>query len=189
MEQVRRHRGRHAPKAIASPRSTLSASFASVNVARAVLLLAASALAAPAVAQAGASSTPSSDFTTSLGTSYWHGDYGAPTNTSIWAGLFGVRYRTGGLRISAYLPYMRIKSDGAIFTGIGGTPLFVAPNVPTGKRIRKGFGDVTLGASYLLPNPQGTGLDVELTGRVKLPTASDKSLLSTGKTDYSAGVD
>lgn len=129
-----------------------------------------------------------SDLTASVGGAFWHGDFGAATDTSISSILFGARYRTDGLRLTASLPRMRISSDGTIFAGIGGTPLFVAPQVRSVRRVRKGLGDLTLGAAYLLPQSPA-GVEIELNGRVKLPTASKSSELSTRKVDYSAGVD
>ncbi len=84
---------------------------------------------------------------------------------------------------------MRIKSDGTFFAGLGGTPLFVAPGIRSLPRVRSGLGDITLGAAYALPNPEARGFDLEVSGRVKLPTASDSSQLSTGKADYSVGAD
>jgi hypothetical protein len=128
-----------------------------------------------------------SGLSVSAGASYSSGDYGSATNTDIWSVPLGVRLKTGALRLSASVPWMRIRSDGTVFTGIDATPLVVAPGIRSTRRVRSGVGDLTLGASYDLPTLGGSGLDVELSGRVKLPTASDRSQLSTGKTDYSFG--
>lgn len=154
---------------------------------RCAIMIVAATIPAPALAQTEV--PPRSDLSASVGTSVWHGDFGAPTDTTILSTLASLRYRINGLRIVASIPYMRIESDGAFFAGIGGTPLFVAPNSRTTRRVRDGLGDLTLGASYLLPGSDDHGLDIDLHGRVKLPTASSGSGLSTGKTDYSLGVD
>ena len=136
--------------------------------------------------------TAPSDFLSGLtlgaGGSTWSGDYGGPTQTSISAALLTSRYSLGDLRLSASLPYMRIKSAGAVFTGIGGTPLIVSPLFTTSKRTREGLGDLTIGTAYLWPTARSWGLDVEFIGRLKLPTASN-SAISTGKTDYSIGTE
>jgi len=163
-----------------------SASFACARP-LAPLLLCAAVLAPATGARAEAEEAP--PLTASIGYSFWHGDFGAPTKTLISSTLVGVRYHTGGLRLSASLPYMRIRSDGSFFAGLGGTPLFVAPNVLAQKRIRKGLGDLTLGAAYLLPGGEQRGFDLEFTGRAKVPTATDRSQLSTGKADYAGGVE
>ena len=129
---------------------------------------------------------PLGGLTLGVGASSWSGDYGGPTNTSISAALLTARYALGDLRLSASIPYTRIKSAGAVFTGIGGTPLIVSPLSTASKVTRDGLGDVTLGAAYFLPTAASLGVDLELIGRVKLPTASNSSL-STNKTDFSFG--
>ncbi len=153
---------------------------------------------APSSAAAAAPDTgPSSNagdalnkFSLSTGASAWTGDYGAKSHTDIAAVLLGARYNLGDLRLTASVPWMRIDTAGAFFTGIDGTPLVVAPSTsttPVHKVVHDGVGDLTLGASYLVPYANPLGIDLELTGRVKLPTASRESGLSTGKTDYSLG--
>lgn len=123
----------------------------------------------------------------SLGTLYASGDFGAATDTSIWSSALSVRYRIGDLRLSASLPWMRITSDAVIFTGIDSTPVLVAPASQAGRRTAQGLADLTLGAAYTIVPGQG-GFDVELSGRVKLDTATRSSGLSSGEKDYAAGV-
>lgn len=130
-----------------------------------------------------------SSLTLSVGGAAWHGDFGAPTDTTISSAIVSARYQRDGLRLSAVIPYMRIESDGSFFAGIGGTPLFVAPQIRPLRRVREGWGDLTLGASYLLPGGETRGFDIDLTGRIKVPVASASSQLSTGKVDYSAGAE
>lgn len=122
----------------------------------------------------------------SLGTSYADGDFGAARSTSIWSTAFGARLVLDNLRLSASLPYMQIRSNGTIFTGIDSTPVVVAPG--TGRRVKnEGLGDLTLGAAYTTPQPV-VGFEIELSGRVKIPTATRESGLSSRKADYSVGV-
>ena len=129
-------------------------------------------------------SAPSFDM--SLGTSLVSGHFGLPTRSSIWSTAFGARFAVGGLRITGSVPWMRVRSATRIFTGIDSTPVLVG-GAPLGpRRTVRGFGDLTLGAAYTLSGSPD-GLEVEVSGRVKLPTASDASLKS-GKVDYSAGV-
>lgn len=123
-----------------------------------------------------------------VGGSYATGDFGTATNTDIWTVPVVARVRAGGLRLSASLPWMSITSDGTLFTGIDSTPLVVAPGIKSTRRRREGFGDLTLGAAYSVPTIASTGLDVELSARVKLPTATAGSQLSTGKNDYAFGA-
>ena len=158
------------------------------NLTAAAVGLAIIAVAGSAAAEEAAPSALS-NLSLSGGYSRWSGDYGAPTETTIQAALLNARYAIGDFRLTASLPWMRIKSDGTVFTGIGATPLIVAPTIPMGQRMRKGWGDLTLGAAYAVPLDRASGLDLELIGRVKLPTASDASGVSTGKTDYSVGAE
>lgn len=124
-----------------------------------------------------------------LGAATWDGRFGGRTGNTISAVLLNVRQRLGPLRIDATLPWMRIRSQSTIFTGINGTPLVVGPSIPMTRPRRQGLGDLTLGASWLAAAQDAAGLDIDLSARVKLPTAADSTQLSTGKTDYAFGVE
>jgi hypothetical protein len=127
------------------------------------------------------------DFVLSLGTLYASGDFGTNSNTSILSSAIGARLRTGDVRLTASLPWMRIRSNATIFTGIDSTPVLVAPDSVARRRTTRGFGDVTLGAAYSLV-PSGSDVELELSGRVKLDTATRSSGLSSGEKDYAVGV-
>jgi hypothetical protein len=130
-------------------------------------------------------SAPFRSISLSLGTSYASGDFGTDANAQIWNTSVGVRYATGPLRITASIPYMRIRSNGAVFTGIDSTPIVVAS--PRNGRIKSdGLGDLTLGASYT--RPMDGAVELEFSGRIKFATASRASGLSSGKTDYAGAV-
>lgn len=124
----------------------------------------------------------------SVGGAYTTGDFGTQSHTDIWTVPIVARVRTGSVQWSASLPWMSIRSDGTVFTGIDATPLVVAPGITSTRRHRRGFGDLTLGAAYDMQSLTSADFDVELSARVKLPTASDRSQLSTGKTDYAFGA-
>ena len=128
----------------------------------------------------------SSRLSASVGITDWRGDFGGPTTSAITALAPGVRFRDGNLRLSVLVPWMRIRSDSVIFAGVGGTPLAVSPTAAPTRRTRDGFGDATLGASYLLPS---SSFDVELIGRIKVPLSSGARSVSTGKVDYYGGVE
>lgn len=130
-------------------------------------------------------SAPLRSLSVSVGTSYASGDFGSNANAKIWNTPLGVRYAMGPLRITASIPYMRIRSNGAIFTGIDSTPIIVAS--PSSRRIKSnGFGDATIGAAYTrLIND---AIEIEFAGRIKVPTATRASGLSSGKADYAGAV-
>ena len=129
-----------------------------------------------------------SSFGLSIGTSVASGDFGSADRSRIVSTALGARFTTGALRLSASLPYMNIRSRGIVFSGIDGTPVIAAGARPGAPRITvHGVGDMTLGAAYTIQE-SGAAPEVELSGRIKVPTASDDSQLSTGKTDASAGI-
>jgi hypothetical protein len=127
-----------------------------------------------------------SDFTMSLssGASYSSGKYGTGEKTEIWVVPFSLRLRTGPLRLTATLPYLRLDSPGNVIAGVGGAPIIVDPNASATRIVRDGLGDLSLGAAYSLPSSVLGPLDIDIGGRVKLPTSSRHKGLTTGKTDF-----
>jgi hypothetical protein len=145
----------------------------------AVLAALACLAASPALAE-----TPGT-FSVSTGADYSSGDYGGTQKTKILVVPVTAAYRTEGLRLSASLPYLRIQGAGVVL-GPDGQPL---PGVPTAAGTRSGVGDLSLGATtYLKPEALG-GLEIDLSGRVKLPTSQKSKGLGTGKTDFSVAAD
>jgi hypothetical protein len=147
--------------------------------------------AAPAAAQEtrAVRSVPAVGLSFTTGADYSIGDYGAAENTNILVVPLNVRATTGGLRLSATLPYLRIDGPGNIVGGGEGGPILVDPRAPSPRQVREGLGDLTLGATYSLPSEALTGFDVDIGGRVKLPTASQADRLGTGKADFSVMTD
>ncbi|HEX6859237.1 MAG TPA: transporter [Caulobacteraceae bacterium] len=122
-----------------------------------------------------------------VGFDYSSGDYGTGIDTNILRVPLGLRATTGPLRLTASIPYERIEGAANIISGDGGGPIIVDPSAPIEKVTREGWGDLALGASYTLPASITGALEVDLNGRVKLPTGDDE--LSTGETDYSVGTE
>lgn len=131
--------------------------------------------------------TNSSNIGLSLGTAVAGGSFGSGQASSLWSTALGARYAVGALRLTASIPYLRVRGRGLIFSGIDATPLIVSGGTPGPKLTNEGIGDLTVGAAYTLPHGAGRP-EVELSGRVKFPTARRSDQLSTGKKDYSAGV-
>lgn len=124
----------------------------------------------------------------SLGTIYAEGRFGTASLTTIWSSALGARLRTGNLTLSASLPWMRIRSRSTIYTSIDSTPVLVATNTAATRQTADGFGDVTLGASYTFAS-QASPVELELSGRAKISTATQSSRLSSGENDYALGAD
>lgn len=127
-------------------------------------------------------------FNLSLGTSYAEGKFGTRSNTTIWSSALGARLRSGDWTLSASLPWMRIRSGSTIFTGIDSTLVLVAPNTAAQKRTVDGFGDLTLGAAYTIA-PAASPIEIQMSGRAKINTATTGSGLSSGENDYALGTD
>ena len=89
-------------------------------------------------------------FTISTGVSYASGDFGSARDTSIIAAPLTIQATVEGVRLSANLPYMSIRSRGTIFTGIDSTPVIVAGDTGQRRVTNSGLGDLTLGVTYAL---------------------------------------
>jgi len=147
----------------------------------------ATALAIAAVATLGWTAPALADdgLTASTGVDYSKGDYGTGVDTEILIVPFSLRYKSGDLRFSATIPWLRIDGSSAI-VGDGSGGVVIDPNAP--RTVRSGFGDVNLGVAYTIPEER-LGFGLELNGRVKLPTARASRGLGTGKTDFAVGAE
>lgn len=113
----------------------------------------------------------------SLGADYSNGDYGTTPDTDILAIPVGFKLKEGDFFVRASLPWLRV--EGPAVPGDGGAIPGAGPTTS-----RSGIGDLSLAAGYSLPVGDTTFFDV--TGRVKLPTASEEKGLGTGTTDFTA---
>lgn len=143
------------------------------------------AAAAGALVATPALANDDSSISVTTGVDFSSGDYGTDSKTDILVVPFSVRYKTGNLRLSATLPWLRIEGSSAI-VGDGSGGVVVDPNAP--RTTRDGLGDVSLGAAYMIPE-ETLGFGLDLSARVKLPTASESKGLGTGKTDVSLGAE
>lgn len=121
------------------------------------------------------------DKTLTLGAAldYSSGDYGTGTETRITSLAATARYDTGPWAFKAYVPYLKVTGNQSVIPGLGR----VRGGGPD-RSSESGLGDIVLGATYaaLYDKPGGLGLD--LTAKVKLPTADEKKGLGTGEADY-----
>lgn len=137
--------------------------------AAALAALAAAAFAAPAQAE---------DYVQfSIGADYSNGDYGTTPDTEMLAIPVGFKLKQGDFFVRASLPWLRV--EGPAVPGDGGAIPGAGPIAS-----RSGIGDLSLAAGYSLPVGDTTFFD--LTGKVKLPTASEEKGLGTGTTDFTA---
>ena len=132
-----------------------------------------------------AAGTSDSSLTATTGIDYSRGDYGTPSDTEILVVPLSLRYKTGQLRLTATMPWLRIDGSSAI-VGDGAGGVVIDPNAP--RTVRSGFGDLTLGAAWAIPEER-LGLGLDLSARVKLPTAKASRGLGTGATDVTLGAE
>ena len=129
-----------------------------------------------------------------MGASFSTGDYGTGQDVDIWSVPFTASFETGRWNLGLTVPYISITSAGDV---VGGTD---APVVTKKKKTKTtggvvdrttetGLGDIVGSVGYALLSGNDGMPFVELTGKVKFPTASESKSLGTGEFDYTAQVD
>lgn len=129
-------------------------------------------------------SGPDWRFYLSSGVSYVTRD-GELGRTNYYRVPFGARITKGPFRLSASIPYVIVKGPGSVI-GEGEDEI---DDSLTDDGTRKGLGDLRLTARYRLPKSALGGFELDLLGRVKVPTASREKRLGTGEVDYAVGAE
>ena len=118
-------------------------------------------------------------FSFTTGVDYSSGDYGASQDTDVWAIPFSVKYKADNWNVRVSTSYLRVTSPSFVtpegdFIGAGVT-----------KRVtEEGVGDLTIAGTYNLLDDRTNSFGLDITARVKIPTADEDKFLGTGKTDY-----
>jgi hypothetical protein len=166
------------------------------NLAWSVCAVATAALAQPAHAQDERADRPAERADTrdrsgpdwrlylSSGVSYVTRD-GELGRTNYYRVPFGARITKGPFRLSASIPYVIVRGPGSVI-GEGEDEI---DDALTDDGTRKGLGDLRLTARYRLPKSALGGFELDLLGRVKVPTASREKRLGTGEVDYAVGAE
>jgi len=146
----------------------------------------------------------------SSGVDFSTGDFDSPTDTEILTAPFRAAVSWGDLEISAAASWLHVKGAGNVIPG-GAGPIVTArcerirdarpdlfdrvcrdrlnPDPVSETFSNSGFGDVSLGALWSLPESLTGDWLVDIGARVKIPTASESKSLGTGEVDYSASLD
>jgi len=125
--------------------------------------------------------------TVSLG--YSDGNYGTSKNTNVLLERTKLSAETGNFQFTVGMPYMRISGRGLVVMDAMGNPIIINRNTSLPANVRSGFGDLNLSTTYSIPPEVLDNFKISLSGRVKVPTASGRRHLSTGKVDYGANID
>lgn len=113
--------------------------------------------------------------------SYFEGKYGTGSKVKITYVPVFLKYKTGDASFKATIPYISVKSSGALVSGgtvIGGS---------TSSGRRSGLGDIWLEGKYKLRTADGIVPNFIPYTKVKLPTASKHKSLGTGRLDAEFG--
>lgn len=136
------------------------------------------------LAMSGHSSFAKDGWRISTGVDYSSGDYGTTADTDITYIPITLKYRSGRWGFKATLPYIRVKGPSNVIPDVG-----QVGTTPTTRKTESGIGDVILSGTYTLVSDSKTKTILDLTGKIKLPTADDKKGLGTGETDYYIQLD
>lgn len=123
--------------------------------------------------------TPPAVLKLGSGFNYIRGDFGFAQDTELWSVPVNVTYDIDRWTFKAGFSYLSIKGPANV---AGGTTPIGGPPRPT-SATESGFGDTSLAATFHAHDVPGD-IKVDLTARVKLPTADEDKGLGTGETDY-----
>lgn len=133
----------------------------------------------------------------SLGTGlhYSTGDYGTGVDTEIISVPLMARYERDRLILKLTVPWIEISGGATVIPGVGA----VTGTSPRGRggagatattdTSASGLGDTVASATYAAFYDSASRSGIDLTGRVKLPTADEDEGLGTGELDFGAQVD
>lgn len=123
-------------------------------------------------------------FSVETGAAYTSGKYGGARSTSMAYVPFTARYQVESWSLKLTVPYLRITGPASAINLLNGVNLTgtAADAAPV---TRSGLGDVLVSATRNAYNGGESGLVLNVTGKVKLGTASSSEGLGTGKNDYS----
>ncbi|MBX7527228.1 hypothetical protein [Qipengyuania vesicularis] len=122
-----------------------------------------------------------------VGADYSSGDYGEDADTTMLAVPVSAKLKTGDLAVRVSVPWVSVDGPTGVIPGDGGVRGPGRGNGgggtdPVETASRSGLGDIVAAATYSFGLSDATYFDV--TGKVKLPTASVEKSLGTGTTDF-----
>ena len=118
--------------------------------------------------------------TFSSGVDYSVGNYSATSATEIWYIPVTLKLEQPTVIYKLTVPFIRITGPGYV-TGAEADP---AGSGDTATTTESGMGDILTSASYTLIPYQIEKLSIDLTAKIKLPTADESRGLGTGEIDY-----
>lgn len=111
------------------------------------------------------------------------GSYGNPISTYVYSQVLSVRYEEGRQTFRFDLPYLQVNGPASLVLDAEGS--VVTTGADTRRRRIEGMGDAVLGFSQYVWESEDRQWWLDLGGKLKLPTASHRNGLGTGKADIS----
>jgi hypothetical protein len=138
-------------------------------------------LAAACVAALFASASQAQEGALTLGAGFHYssGEYGTRETTRIASIAANARYERGAWVYKATLPVIEIDGPSAVVPGFG-----PVRGGPSPSRRETGLGDLVISATHATYYDRASALGLDLTAKVKLPTADESKGLGTGELDY-----
>ncbi len=127
-------------------------------------------------------------FRVSGGFDYSSGDYGSGQSTRILSFPYSARAERGRWRFKLSVPFIRIDGPGTVVGGPDGG-VVIGADGGRPRTIQSGLGDVVVSVSRRLGRLAGWLPYLDVTAKVKLPTANRDEGLGTGRADYSLQAD
>ncbi len=124
-------------------------------------------------------------FSATMGVDYSTGDYGASLDTDVWAFPLSIKYKTDNWNLRISTAYLRVTSP----TFVTPEGDFIGANGSFKRRTEEGNGDINIAGTYTMLDDRDYLVGLDLTARVKIPTADEDKFLGTGKTDVGLNVE
>lgn len=126
------------------------------------------------------------EFRIGAGVDYSSGKYGEADETKILSIPFSIRYARFPWTLRASIPWIQIEGPDDIVIGADGA---LPGGTSSGIEKNNGLGDFTAAVMYSI-DPQSEAMPaLDLTAKLKAPTADEGKRLGTGKADYSFQID
>jgi hypothetical protein len=127
------------------------------------------------------------EWSLSSGAEYTSGAYGDTVDTNIFYVPVSLKYENEAFQFKVTVPYLNIDSGGSVIGGVDGGVIII----PGGTAFSEGgLGDITASATLNVYPDSGSELPyLELTAKVKAPTADEDKGLGTGEIDVTAQAD
>lgn len=116
------------------------------------------------------------------------GYYGTRSKTNIITIPVIGAYETDYWQLKLSVPYISMTTLGGVIPGIGKGSSKKTSAITT-VTTQSGMGDVVASASYFVSEPSANSPGVDVTAKMKLPTANKDKGLGTGETDYAIQLD